>query len=68
MSEMQKEKLFKINSDYGLFTIASRTSWLYTKAVLKLKEELKVKEIKEQQSGKAKGEVSEYLRFTPVKE
>lgn len=66
MSDMHKQKVEKAETEYGTFTRATRTTWQYTKKVDKLSEQLKIAQIKEQDSGKAKAKVSEHLRFTPV--
>jgi len=67
MSDMQKEKLEKAETEYGTFTRAKRTTWVYTDKVVALEEKVKVAKVKEQQQGKATENVSEHLRYTPVK-
>ena len=67
MDEMAAKKIDKLESDYGKFTIAEKTSWTYTKEIEDMAEELKVAKIKEEQSGKAKPSAKEYLVYTPLK-
>jgi len=66
VQEMDSEKLTKVESDYGVFSIAQRVSYEYTDAVAKLKEKVKLAEIKEQKTGKAKERVTAYLYFKAV--
>lgn len=65
---LKKEKTQKVETKYGKFTIAYRTTWSYSDAVKKLKEKVKLAEVKEQQSGIAEEQKTEYLVYTEVKE
>jgi hypothetical protein len=64
VEEMRKEKVTKQETDYGIFTRAIRKSWLYTGAVDRLKEKVKLAEVREQNKGLAQAVKTEYLRFT----
>jgi len=66
LKEMSKEGMTKAETDFGVFSIAARTSYEYTDAVAKLKEKVKLAELKEQKTGKAKEKVTEYLYFKAV--
>ena|SRR3990167_8162276 len=68
LKEMRSNKIEKAETTMGIFTIAKRLSWQYSEAVAKIKEKLKLTEIREQNSGVAKSSVTEYIRFTFPKE
>lgn len=63
LEDMEAENLNKVESDYGTFSVAQRTSYEYTEAIAKLKEKVKLAELKEQKMGKAKEKVTSYLYF-----
>lgn len=63
LEEMKKDEIEKHETDFGSFIMAHRTSWQYTDTVKKLREKVKITEIKEQQNGDAKPSVSDYLLF-----
>lgn len=65
--ELQQAKIEKAETDFGTFTRAKKVSWVYTKKIGELEEKVKIAKVKEQQSGKAKAEESEYLRFSKPK-
>lgn len=67
VSALTEDNVEKAETDYGTFTRAHRTSWKYTERVDSLAEKLKLAKIKEEQNGKAKPKVSEYLVFTAIK-
>ena len=64
VAEMQKNKVTKEETDFGTFTVAVKTNWKYTEKVAKLKEAVKLQEVKEQNSGKATPSQTHYLRYT----
>ena len=66
VDDMRKEKVTKKETDWGIFTRAIRANWSYTQAVSKLKEKVKLAEVREQNTGKAKKTETEYLRFTNI--
>jgi 2'-5' RNA ligase len=69
LAELQKHKLDKVESDFGIFTVSSRPVWAYTKAVDALSAKLALAKAKEQKSGKAKVESeTKFIVFTPNKE
>lgn len=65
---LHKQKLQKVESEYGKFTISARRSYAYTEAVKKLEEKVKLAKIKEEEKGLATEKVTEYLTYTPVKD
>lgn len=67
IEELHKDKLDKVESDYGKFTISYRTSYTYTPKVDALVEKVKLAKIKEEEQGLATACTTEYLTFTPVK-
>ena len=65
--EMTKEGTDKAETDYGRFTVGTRSSWEYTDAVKKLEERVKIAKIKEQQKGVATQSMTNYLVYSEVK-
>lgn len=63
---LKKDGVDKVESDFGSFTIAHRLSWVYSKAIGKIEEKLKIAKTKEQQKGLAKSSETEYLVYKPV--
>lgn len=63
IKDMEKNKLEKLESEFGNFTKAARKVWSYSKKVLKLEEEVKLKKIEEQEKGVAKMSETVYLVF-----
>lgn len=64
---LHKEKLDKVESDYGKFTISYRTSYTYSEKVDALVEKVKLAKVKEEEQGVAEARTTEYLTFTPLK-
>lgn len=64
LTELKKENLQKTESTYGIFSIATRTNWKYSEAVISLAQKLKIAKVKEEQKGTAKASLTEYLRYT----
>ena len=62
--EMQKSKVEKAETDYGIFTHAVRRTWMYTDEVKKLEEKVKIAKVKEEQKGLAKEKKTDYLLYT----
>jgi len=50
-------------TSYGTFSAVTKKSWKYSKLVEELNEDLKIKQIEEQESGVAKVKESVYLMF-----
>lgn len=63
LSELEKNKVDKVDTSYGKFTIAKRKNWIYSDKVAELKEKVKLTEIEEQENGVAKVETTSYLMF-----
>lgn len=60
---MQEREESKIEKDYGSFIVAHKVRWLYTPAVNKLEDRLKIAKDKEQKKGLAGREVINYLIY-----
>lgn len=60
---LQKQKLEKVESDYGKFTVASRRNYKYSDRVAELEEKVKMAKDKEVQKGIAKESITNYLVF-----
>ena len=65
---MRKEKMEKVETDFGSFTICYKSSYAYTDAIKKLEDKVKIAKIKEQEKGIAEKTTSEYLLFKAPKE
>jgi hypothetical protein len=63
LAELNKKRMDKDVTPYGTFTICKRTSWDYTDKIKKMEESIKLEKINEQEKGKAKASVTEYLKF-----
>lgn len=63
-----KEGIDKVESDYGRFTIANRTSYTYSEKVKALETKVKLQKIKEEETGVAEARNTEYLVFAPKKD
>lgn len=51
----------------GSFSIARRSSWVYSDVVSKLEDDIKIKKDEEQRRGVAEEKVTEYILFKEVK-
>lgn len=63
VESLKKDNLDKVESSYGDFTIAKKTSWSYTAKVKAMEDKVKIAKDKEQKKGLAKASVTEYLLF-----
>lgn len=63
LKEFRSNQIDKLATDFGSFTVAKRTSWIYTEAVKKIAERLKLQQIREQEQGLAQEKSQEYLLF-----
>ena len=63
---MEKEGEEKVESAYGSFTVGHREMWTYTEKVKELEEKVKLAKVKEEEQGKAKAKVTDYLLFKPL--
>jgi len=62
--ESQKED--KVENEFGVFNKRNKKSWTYSKKLQKQEDKLKVDKVDEQESGKAKVEISISLVFSPI--
>ena len=67
IADMQKDTIEKAETEYGIFTIATRISYTYTEAVQKLVEKVKLAQIKQQQKGTAERSETKYLVYSKIK-
>ena len=65
LSDLKKNKLAKVESNFGNFTICTRYNWEYTDKVTTLEEKIKLAKLKEQEKGIAKATETNYLLFKP---
>lgn len=64
LADFQKNKINKLDTDYGTFTVQGKTTYKYSATVDKLSDKLKLAKVKEEQNGTAKASVTEFIRFT----
>ena len=53
-------------SKFGKVTIATRRTYMYSDAISKREENLKIDKYEEEQSGRAKDTISKHIRFIPT--
>lgn len=58
----------KVESDLGTFSVIRTSTWTYSKKLTKEMEDLKIKQVREQEKGTAKAKVNESIRFQAKKE
>lgn len=63
LEDMQKSGNSKLELDFGKFTVCMKKTWTYSKKVEKMLNEVKIQKYTEEESGKAKVEVTNYLAF-----
>lgn len=63
LDNFRKNQIDKLATDFGSFTVAKKTLWVYTEAVKKLADRLKLTQIREQEKGLATAKEQEYLVF-----
>lgn len=68
LADLSKRGVEKDETEVGTFTVCRKTTWAYTDAAKKLKDKVKLAEIDEQERGKAKATVTEYIKFTEKKD
>jgi len=68
VKDMQKNKLKKLESEFGVFTVATRTTYKYTGKIKELEEKVKLAKLKEEEQGKAEASETTHLRYTPKSE
>lgn len=67
LESLTKENTLKAETEYGTFTRASRASWVYSERIKEMNEKLKIAKTKEENNGKAKKTMTEYLVFSTPK-
>lgn len=63
VEDFKKNKLEKVESDWGSFTICEKKSWKYSDKIKSLEDKVKIAKDKEQKKGIAEMSTSEYLLF-----
>ena len=63
IEEIKKSGAEKVESDFGNFTIASKTTFAYSSKVVEAETKLKTLKKKEEADGTAKAKVTEFLYF-----
>lgn len=66
VASLKKAGIEKTETNWGTFTIASRTSYKYSEKVKALEEKVKLAKVKEEQKGTATPSVTEYMVYTAV--
>lgn len=67
VAELIDSKMEKVESDFGLFTVARKATWSYSPAVSNIEDRLKLAKVKEQQKGLATANETTYLVYKPNK-
>ena len=67
IADMAGDAIEKAETEYGIFTVASRAVFKYTEAVKKLEEKVKLAKIKEEQKGIAERSETKYLVYSKIK-
>lgn len=65
VDQMKKDKIEKMETEFGSFTVCKKVTWVYSSVIKQLEESLKIKKIKEQEKEIAEKSESEYLLFKP---
>lgn len=68
LEDMTKNGIDKMATSIGTFTIFSTTSWKFSQAVKNAESKLKVLKEKEKETGKAKAEQTQSVKFTSLKD
>lgn len=63
VADMQDNKVEKVETEFGKFTICTKKTWKFSPKVKSLEEKVKLAKIDEQERGIAKAEESNYLLF-----
>jgi hypothetical protein len=66
LEDLKKNNLDKIESGFGSFTVAKKTSWRYSDKISSLEDKVKIAKDKEQKKGIAESIISEYLLFKSI--
>jgi hypothetical protein len=67
LAYLQERGATKVTTEYGSFTVATRTSYTYTEAVKKLEEKTKLAKVKEEQKGLAQARETHYIVYKEAK-
>lgn len=63
VTDLKKNKLDKVESDFGSFTVCEKKNWKYSGKVKSMEDKVKIAKDKEQKKGIAKVSITEYLLF-----
>lgn len=63
LTEMASEGKVKESFDFGSITVASRKTYKYSEAIIKLEEKIKIKKDDEVKQGIAETKVTEFITF-----
>lgn len=63
VEDFNKNKIDKMETDYGSFTICEKKTWIYSKKVKTLEDKVKIEKDKEQKKGIAEISLSKYLLY-----
>lgn len=63
VEDFRKNKLDKVESDFGSFTICEKKSWKYSEKIKSLEDKVKIAKDKEQRKGIAEASITNYLLF-----
>lgn len=66
LEEIKKTGEDKVENEYGKFTIGRRNNWTYSPKLTTLGNEVKSKQIDEQEKGIAKVKVTEFISFKEI--
>lgn len=68
LAELNSNKIEKINTDFGSFTVCKKLFWTYSPKVKAIEDRLKLAKITEQEKEIAKSSESKYLMFKESKD
>ena len=68
LADLQNNKVDKVETDFGAFTVCKKLSWSYSPAIKSKEEGLKIAKLKEQERGIAESSETNYLMFKEKKE
>lgn len=64
LDDLEEQKLDKVETAVGKFTVATLKTWTYTEKVTEMNEDLKAQKAEEENTGDATCEIKSSLRFT----
>lgn len=68
LNEMEQSDVESVTNKYGKFTYSARRSYIYSDAINRMMEKVKLAKLKEEKRGIATPKVTNYLTFTPAKQ